>query len=94
MRIFLASSMLVSSNRSLGWSVPFSPSPDLTKTSDHQATMQFTLWALKAFVIIACVWLLFAASKNLADENYYRASLSLAGAVIAGGATYYALPLS
>lgn len=94
MRIFLASTMLVSSKKSLGWSVPFSASPDLTRTSDHQATMQFTFWALKAFVIIACVWLLFAASKHLADENYYQASLSLAGAVIAGGATYYALPLS
>lgn len=94
MRASLASMMLVMSEKSIAWSVPFSPSPELTKATDHQATIQFTLWAVEAFVIIACVWLLFAASKNLSDENYYQAVLSLGGALIAGGATYYALPLS
>lgn len=94
MRIHLASMMLVMSERSAAWSVPFSVSPELTKSNDHQATIQFTLWALKAFVIIACVWLLFAASKNFSDENYFQGILSLGGAVIAGGATYYAIPLS
>ncbi len=90
----LAGMMLATSSKSMAWSVPFTPGSELTQTTDHQATIQFTLWALKAFVIIACVSLLFAASKNLADDNYYQASLSLAGAIVAGGATYYALPLS
>lgn len=94
MRASLASMMLVMSNKSIAWSVPFSPSSELTKTTDHQATIQFTLWALKAFVIILCVYLLFATSKNFSDENYYQGMLSLGGALIAGGATYYALPLS
>lgn len=94
MRITLASMMLIISNKTGTWSVPFSPSPELTKTTDHQATIQFTMWALKAFVVMACVWLLFAASKNFSDENYYQGMLSLGGAIIAGGATYYALPLS
>lgn len=87
-------SAMIAYTRSMGWSVPFSPSQDLTRTTDHQATIQFTLWALKSFVIIACISLLFAASKHLADDNYTQATLSFIGAVIAGGATYYALPLS
>jgi hypothetical protein len=94
MRASLASMMLVMSERSMAWSVPFSPSPELTKTTEHQATIQFTMWALKAFAVIACITLLFAASKNLSAENYSQAILSFGGAVIAGGATFYALPLS
>lgn len=94
MRASLASMMLVMSEKSIAWSVPFSPSPELTKTTDHQATIQFTLWAVRAFTIIACVTLLITASKNFAADNYTQALLSSLGAVIAGGATFYALPLS
>ena len=94
MRTALIAHIFAASNHSTKWSVPFSPSPELTKTTDQQATIQFTMWAVKAFVIVACVWLLFAASKHFSDENYYQGMLSLGGAVIAGGATYYALPLS
>ena len=94
MRANLASMMLVMSEKSMAWSVPFSPSPELTKTSDHQATIQFTLWAAKTFTLIACVTLLIMASKNFTAENYSQALLSSLGAVIAGGATFYALPLS
>ena len=94
MRASLATMMLVMSEKSIAWSVPFSPSPELTKTTDHQATIQFTMWALKAFCITACVVLLFGASKSFTSENYTQAMLSSLGAVIAGGATIYALPLS
>ena len=94
MRISIAAMMLTASNKGFTWSVPFTPDQTIVSSPDHQGTIQLLLWAVKAAVLIACTTLLIIGSKHLADENYYQASLSLTGAIIAGGATYYALPLS
>lgn len=93
-KLSILSCFLLLSFKVNAWEVPFNPDSSLLNTPEHQESIHTLLWLTKSSVILVCSYLLVSGSKLLNDENYYQASLTLMGALIAGGATYYAVPLA